>query len=143
MPPPVSVRSMLELRLRTEFQGRRLKGTAIELANASNTGATQVAAADFLEITYPSADALAAIEAVGSGRPLVLIGERGQGKSHLMGLLYHGFANPGATRHWLATWAIVSATRRWPRWRCETGCTSSARASSARTIGSVEPLAEL
>ena len=105
MPPPVSVRSMLELRLRTEFQGRRLKGTAIELANASNTGATQVAAADFLEITYPSADALAAIEAVGSGRPLVLIGERGQGKSHLMGLLYHGFTNPGATRHWLATWA--------------------------------------
>ena len=98
---------MLQLTLRKEFQGRRLKGTAIELANANNTGATQMAAADFLEITYPSADALAALEAAcsGRGRPLVLIGERGQGKSHLMGLLHHGLTDPGAARGWLATWA--------------------------------------
>ena len=98
---------MLQLTLRKEFQGRRLKGTAIELANANNTGATQMAAADFLEITYPSADALAALEAAcsGGGRPLVLIGERGQGKSHLMGLLYHGLTDPGAARRWLAAWA--------------------------------------
>ena len=98
---------MLQLTLRDEFQGRRLKGTAIELANASRTGATQMAAADFLEITYPSADALAALEAAGSGhdRPPVLIGERGQGKSHLLGLLFHGFTDPGATRRWLTTWA--------------------------------------
>ena len=98
---------MLQLTLRDEFQGRRLKGTAIELANASRTGATQMAAADFLEITYPSADARAALEAAGSGhgRPLVLIGERGQGKSHLLGLLFHGFTDPGATRRWLTTWA--------------------------------------
>ena len=98
---------MLQLTLRKEFQGRFLKGTAIELANATNTGATQMAAADFLEITYPSADALAALEAAcsGRGRPLVLIGERGQGKSHLMGLLYHGLTDPGAARHWLAAWA--------------------------------------
>ena len=98
---------MRRLALRREFQGRRLKGTAIELANASKTGATQVAAADFLEITYPSADALAALEGVcaGHGRPLVLIGERGQGKSHLMGLLHHGFTDLPATRRWLTTWA--------------------------------------
>lgn len=98
---------MLQLTLRKEFQGRRLKGTAIELANANNTGATQMAAVDFLEITYPSADALAALEAAcsGGGRPLVLIGERGQGKSHLMGLLYHGLTDPGAARRWLAAWA--------------------------------------
>ena len=98
---------MLELRLRKEFRGRRLRGTAIELANASRTGATQVAAADFLEITYPSADALASIEAVGGGdgRPLVLIGERGQGKSHLLAMLHHGFINPAALRSWLSTWA--------------------------------------
>ena len=31
---------MLGLTLRREFQGRRLKGTAIELANEKNTGAT-------------------------------------------------------------------------------------------------------
>ena len=63
---------MLHLTLRKEFRGRRLKGTAIELTNSSNTGATQIAAADFLEITYPSADALVAIETVGvgHGRPL-------------------------------------------------------------------------
>ena len=98
---------MLQLTLRKEFQGRRLKGTAIELANSTKTGATQVAAKDFLEITYPSSDALASIEAVGSGqgRPLVLIGERGQGKSHLMAMLYHGFTDAGTTRNWLVTWA--------------------------------------
>ena len=98
---------MLQLTLRKEFTGRRLKGTAIELANSSNTGATQVAAADFLEITYPSTDALAAIEAVGTGdgRPLVLIGERGQGKSHLLAMLYHTFTAADAARNWLTTWA--------------------------------------
>ena len=97
---------MPRLKLRREFQGRRLRGTAIELANASKTGATQVAAADFLEITYPSTDALTALEAAcsGHGRPLVLIGERGQGKSHLLGLLHHGFTDPPATRRWLTTW---------------------------------------
>ena len=98
---------MLQLMLRREFRGRRLKGTAIELTNSSNTGATQMAAADFLEITYPSADALAAIETVGAGhgRPLVLIGERGQGKSHLMAMLYHTFTAPEPARSWLRTWA--------------------------------------
>ena len=98
---------MLQLRLREEFQGRRLQGTAIELANSSNTGATQVSARDFLQITYPSADALASIEAVGPGRgrPLVLIGDRGQGKSHLMAMLYHGFTDAEATRNWLVIWA--------------------------------------
>jgi len=98
---------MLKLTLRKEFQGKRLKGTAIELSNSRNTGATQIAASDFLEITYPSADALKAVEAVGPGqdRPLVLIGERGQGKSHLLALLYHTFRKPGATQDWLDTWA--------------------------------------
>ena len=72
---------MLGLKLREEFQGRRLKGTAIELANENNTGATQVSAAEFLNITYPTADVLAALEAIGPGygRPAVLIGERGPG----------------------------------------------------------------
>lgn len=97
---------MPHLTLRREFQKRRLKGTAIELANSRNSGATQISAREFLEITYPSADALAAIEAVspGQGRPLVLIGDRGQGKSHLMALLHHSFTDHGATRTWLETW---------------------------------------
>ena len=58
---------MLGLTLREEFQGRRLKGTAIELANENNTGATQVSAAEFLGITYPTADVLAAMEAIRHG----------------------------------------------------------------------------
>ena len=45
---------MLGLTLREEFRGKRLKGTAIELSNDTNTGATQIAAKAFLEITYLS-----------------------------------------------------------------------------------------
>ena len=69
---------MLGLVLRDEFKGKRLKGTAIELSNEANTGATQVSAADFLEITYPTRDLLKAVEAAGpgQGRPIVVIGER-------------------------------------------------------------------
>ncbi len=77
---------MLGLTLREEFRGKRLKGTAIELSNEANTGATQIAAKEFLEITYPTHDLLKGIEAVGpgQGRPAVVIGERGLGKSRLM-----------------------------------------------------------
>ena len=98
---------MLGLTLRKEFQGKRLKGTAIELANEKHTGATQIPASEFLEITYPSHDLLKAIEAVGpdQGRPLVMIGERGQGKSHLLAALYHTLTDANATRSWLETWA--------------------------------------
>jgi hypothetical protein len=56
---------MLGLTLRDEFKGKRLKGTAIELSNDTNTGATQIAAQKFLEITYPTHDLLKGIEAVG------------------------------------------------------------------------------
>ena len=81
---------MLGLTLREEFRGKRLKGTAIELSNESNTGATQIAAREFLEITYPTHDLLKGIEAVGpsQGRPVVVMGERGLGKSHLMAALF-------------------------------------------------------
>src|SRR5437762_6526369 len=82
---------MLGLQLRDEFKGHRLKGTAIELTNKNNTGATQIPATDFLRITYPSTDLLKTLEAAGpnQGRPITLKGERGQGKSHLMGALHH------------------------------------------------------
>ncbi len=52
---------MLGLNLRKEFQSPRLRGTAIELANENNTGATQVSAAEFFDITYPSSDLLNAL----------------------------------------------------------------------------------
>jgi len=97
---------MLGLQLREEFKGRRLKGTAIELTNKNKTGATQVPASDFLKITYPTADVLKTIEAVGpsQGRPVTLKGERGQGKSHLMAMIYHAFMDNAATSQWLSEW---------------------------------------
>ena len=99
---------MLGLTLREEFRGRRLKGTAIELANENQTGATQIGAAEFLDITYPTADVVSAMEAIGPGhgQPLVLIGERGLGKSHLLAALYHGFTSPDVTSEWLKGWSI-------------------------------------
>jgi len=98
---------MLGLALRDEFRGKRLKGTAIELSNDSNTGATQIAAQTFLEITYPTHDLLKGIEAVGpnQGRPVVVIGERGLGKSHLMAALYHAVNDAASTGAWLNSWS--------------------------------------
>jgi hypothetical protein len=100
---------MLGLSLREEFRGKRLKGTAIELSNDNKTGATQVAASDFLEITYPTSDLLKAIEAVGpaQGRPLVVLGERGLGKSHVMAALFHALTDRAATQSWLKSWALT------------------------------------
>jgi predicted ATPase len=102
---------MLGLTLREEFRGKRLKGTAIELSNDQQTGATQISARQFLEITYPTHDLLKGIEAVGpsQGRPVVLIGERGLGKSHLMAALYHAVTDPSSTRSWLNAWATTLA----------------------------------
>ncbi len=98
---------MLGLTLRDEFRGKRLKGTAIELSNDQHTGATQIAAKQFLEITYPTHDLLKGIEAVGpnQGRPVVVIGDRGLGKSHLMAALYHAVTDPTSTGVWLREWA--------------------------------------
>lgn len=100
---------MLGLTLREEFKGKRLKGTAIELSNETNTGATQIAAKEFLGITYPTHDLLKGIEAVGpgQGRPVVVIGERGLGKSHLMAALYHAVNDPASTGAWLNSWATT------------------------------------
>lgn len=100
---------MLGLTLRDEFKGRRLKGTAIELTNKNNTGATQVPAADFLAITYPTTDVLKTLEAAGpnQGRPVTLKGERGQGKSHLMAALFHAIRDNTATRQWLDNWSGI------------------------------------
>jgi hypothetical protein len=102
---------MLGLNLREEFRGKRLKGTAIELSNDQKTGATQIAARAFLEITYPTHDILKGIEAVGpnQGRPIVVIGERGLGKSHLMAALYHAVTDPSSTGAWLNAWAASLA----------------------------------
>jgi DNA replication protein DnaC len=93
---------MLGLTLRPEFQGKRLSGTTIDLEKMK-----QVPAAEFLQITYPTVDVLSALESLApdNNRPLVLIGEREQGKSHLMSALYHAAVNPDVVRNWLQEWA--------------------------------------
>lgn len=100
---------MLGLTLRDEFRGKRLKGTAIELSNEAQTGATQIPAREFLAITYPTHDLLKGIEAVGpnKGRPVVVMGERGLGKSHLMAALFHAVHDPVSTEAWLKNWAVT------------------------------------
>ena len=59
-------------------------------------------------MTYPSNDLIKTIESVSlnQSRPVVLIGERGQGKSHLLTALYHSFTDSQFTRNWLDNWSI-------------------------------------
>ena len=98
---------MLGLKLREEFSGKRLSGTMIELHNRKGTGALDRSASDFLKITYPSIDMLKTVEAVQAGRaePVVIIGSRGQGKSHLMAALSHMHQDQAATKAWLSDWS--------------------------------------
>lgn len=98
---------MLDLKLREEFRGKRLKGTTVDFTNTSKTGALDVPATEFLRITYPSFDLLKTIESIGPGqsRPVVLMGARGQGKSHLLAALYHLCTSATAGQAWLSEWA--------------------------------------
>lgn len=98
---------MLDLTLREEFRGKRLKGTTVDFTNQSKTGALEVPASEFLRITYPSFDLLKTIEAIGPGqsRPVVLMGSRGQGKSHLLAAIYHLCTSPNAGQAWLSEWS--------------------------------------
>ena len=70
---------MLNLQLRDEFKGDRLKGTTIDFSE-KDTSALKRPAAEFLGITYPSVDLLRIFEATqpGQSRPVVLLGGRGQ-----------------------------------------------------------------
>jgi hypothetical protein len=97
---------MLGLNLRNEFTGRRLSGTTIDFTNRHGTGALDRSAKEFLNITYPSIDLLKTIEAVepGKSRPAVIIGARGQGKSHLMAALSHMLKDNAAGYDWLDEW---------------------------------------
>jgi hypothetical protein len=100
---------MLGLQLREEFRGKRLKGTTVDFKNQSGTGALDVSASEFLNITYPSYDLVKAIESTGphQSRPVVLLGSRGQGKSHLLAALYHLFTNPNSGEAWLHEWSTL------------------------------------
>lgn len=97
----------LPLDLRLEFRSAHMRGTAIELRNRQNSGWAQKDPTELLRITYPTADvqrALAAISTGASGRPLVFLGQRGRGKSHIMALLHHAFESPDKVQSWAREW---------------------------------------
>ena len=98
---------MLDLTLRQEFKGERLKGTTIDFSADKPTSALQKSATEFLSITYPSHDLVKVLEATqpGTTRPVVLLGGRGQGKSHLMAALWHAINDPAEATKWLSDWA--------------------------------------
>jgi len=100
---------MLGLKLRQEFLGMNMPGTAIELNTTDKQGAVQKSADYILSITYPTNDvrnALRAISEPQSGRPIVLRGVRGRGKSHIMALMHHAIASPETVETWLKDWSV-------------------------------------
>ncbi len=100
---------MLNLKLRNEFSGNNMPGTVIALHKDGNKGAADIPPDDFLEITYPTADVIKAVKTVKADRdggPVVLMGGRGKGKSHLMAVLHHAVKNPEAVEGWLADWSV-------------------------------------
>jgi len=98
---------MLDLTLRQEFRGERLKGTTIDFSADKPTSALTQSTTEFLSITYPSVGLLRVFEATqpDKSRPVVLLGGRGQGKSHLMAALWHAIKDPAEASKWLADWA--------------------------------------
>jgi hypothetical protein len=98
---------MLPLELRQEFRSAYMRGTAIELRNKQNTGWAQRDPVELLRMTYPTADVQRALEAVSkasAGRPILLKGQRGRGKSHIMALLHHAFKSPDVVEGWASEW---------------------------------------
>ena len=98
---------MLGLKLRDEFLGVHMPGTAIALRTSDNQGAAQKSPDYILSITYPTADvqtALKAISAKHTGGPIVLMGDRGRGKSHIMAVMHHGIQSPVVVESWLKDW---------------------------------------
>jgi hypothetical protein len=98
----------LPLDLRAEFKQPHMRGTAIELRNRQGTGWTQRDPGELLQITYPTSDvqrSLAGISTGAQGRPLVFLGQRGRGKSHIMALLHHALESPDRVTDWAKCWA--------------------------------------
>lgn len=99
---------MLNLKLRDEFLASQMPNTAIALRRADNKGAAQQDPKQILDITYPTADVQTALRNISSsraGRPIVLMGDRGRGKSHIMAVMHHAVASPEAVEPWAQAWA--------------------------------------
>lgn len=97
----------LPLELRQEFRSAHMRGTAIELRNKQNSGWAQKDPSELLRITYPTQDVQRALEAISTGAngcPVVFLGQRGRGKSHIMAVLHHAFESPEKVQAWAHEW---------------------------------------
>ena len=106
---------MQPLDLRDEILGTHMRGTAIELRNKQNTGWAQKGPEALLAITYPTSDVLRSLEAVSAprpGKPVVFLGQRGRGKSHIMALLHHAIASSAAVMKWAGEWGAKLGTNK-------------------------------
>ncbi len=115
---------MLNLKLRDEFLKRNLRGTVIDFRSREHTGATEVAPEEFLKITYPTADVLKAVSCLREDNltgPVVLMGGRGKGKSHLMAVLHHCIKSPSVAETWLSDWSSRLDDPSLAQWRIRTG----------------------
>lgn len=104
---------MLGLKLRDEFLGTYMPGTAISLTTSDNQGAAQKSADYILAITYPTADVQTALKAIStrrSGCPIILMGDRGRGKSHIMAVMHHAIQSPEVVESWLADWGTITSS---------------------------------
>jgi len=100
---------MLDLRLRDEFLGSQMPGTAIALRRKDNTGAAQRDPDFILSITYPTADVQTALRAVSTSRPkrpIVMMGDRGCGKSHIMAVMHHAVDSHARVLKWANEWGV-------------------------------------
>lgn len=98
---------MLGLKLRDEFLGSQMPETAISLRRNDNTGAAQKDPDYILSITYPTADVQTALRALSTDRPkrpIVLMGDRGRGKSHIMAVMHHAVQSSGRVQTWANVW---------------------------------------
>ncbi|NOQ46595.1 MAG: DUF499 domain-containing protein, partial [Desulfobulbaceae bacterium] len=98
---------MLGLKLREEFLGDHMPGTAISLRTSDDQGAAQKSPDYILSITYPTVDiqtALKSISSKRSGRPVVVMGDRGRGKSHILAVMHHAIGSPDIVDSWIQDW---------------------------------------
>ena len=116
---------MLGLMLREEFRGNNMPGTTIALHQRGNSqGAIDKAPEDFLKITYPTSDVIKALRTIQedrNGGPVVLMGGRGKGKSHLMAVLHHAINNPETIEKWLANWGEKLGNTSWQSFKIAKG----------------------
>lgn len=98
---------MLGLQLRDEFLGSQTPGTVISLRRTDKTGAVQRDPDYILSMTYPTADVQIALKTLNQGRsprPVVLVGSRGRGKSHIMAVMHHAVTVPDQVENWAKGW---------------------------------------